>query len=59
MDMNFVVGGAIALFVIADVLYLIRQRRRGINSCGCTGCNGKCGCGGCGTVTIDTGDERD
>lgn len=46
MDMNIVVGGVIALIVIADVAYLIRKRRRGENCCGCTGCSGR-GCGSC------------
>lgn len=54
MDMNFVVGGLIALIVALDVIYIVRQRRKGVNGCGCTGCSG---CGGrCSTgpnVTFD------
>lgn len=53
MDMNLLVGGLIALIVIADVAYLIRKRRRGENCCGCTGCSGCGSCHGPSLVTID------
>ncbi len=53
MDMNLLIGGLIALIVIADVAYLIRKRRRGENCCGCTGCSGCGSCHGPSLVTID------
>lgn len=52
--MNFVVGGVIVLIVALDIIYIVRQRRKGVSSCGCSGCSG-CG-GGCRTgpnVTFD------
>ena len=63
MDMNLLVGLGVALLLIADVVYLYRQHRRGISTCGCScgGCScsgGSCGCGPS-NVTFDesSGDD--
>lgn len=58
MDMNIVVGLLIAAVVVTDVAYLVRQRRRGIHSCGCAGCSG-CRPKSAINVTFDEGDGRD
>ena len=65
MDMNLLVGLGVALLLIADVVYLYRQHKRGISTCGCScgGCScdtGSCGCG-CGgpNVAIDEGPSED
>ena len=63
MNGNLVVGLLIALILIADVVYLYRQHKRGISTCGCScgGCScsgGSCNCGcGASNVTFDEGGE--
>ena len=51
MSNDLVVGAAIVLMVVASVSYLVHQRRKGISSCGCKGCQ-RCK-DACSNVTID------
>lgn len=57
MNGNLVVGALIALMIVAAIAYMVMQKRKGINSCGCKCCN----C--CGKAPEDCGaccqDDRD
>ncbi len=52
MNNDLAVGAVIALMVIASVSYMLLQRKRGMNSCGCKGCT-RCRSQSAVNVTID------
>ena len=54
MSNDLTVGVVIALMVIASVSYMIYQKRKGMNSCGCKGCT-HCRQGSELNVNIDEG----
>ena len=39
---NLVVGAAVVVLIVAAIACLIRQKRKGIGYCGCSGCRGCC-----------------
>lgn len=39
MNGNLVVGAAVVLIIVAAIGYMAWQRKNGISSCGCKGCN--------------------
>ena len=46
--MGTIFVGAVLFIAVASVIFnMVKNKRNGKSSCGCSGCNGSCGCGCC------------